>query len=331
MHSLFALGLFVSGSAFAAGSISTSLSQESTFEIANQETKKSSQAVVIQTADLLNHLLITGQVSNEVQDVSHKTLTLRSGQTAPLIQIDDGIRRIFLATAEYQADSVITSVSTAQDIKPSAFSRRYEGILIQKNFYSGATQVSAGYETSNQSQPESYFINPSTLQTQKRLGTISNNTVTIGLEQILTENLRSKIQYSESKFENFRPLQKFFRLASSAAISSRWTFRNDLGISSENRNENLYDDRGYFEAQWMENQISYEWQLDSFVGLGWSTVLEKEEDPRRGYVGSLGTDTFGIFIDKKFKKFTVTTKAGQTQTSEAQSGFSVAGELKWDL
>ena len=331
MYSLLALIFFLNPShAQTSGTVSTSVSQDSFFQL-KENSKKNSQVISLKSAKILQTIILSVDITNEKTDSSNKTLTTQSGQAIPLSSIDNGQRQIMNVGVELQTGSLLTSISTAQDILPTIYARRSYSLLMQKSLYSGATQISAQLAHSLQNQPESYFINPLSLQSQKRLALISNNNLILGIEQILTENIRSQFQYTESHFENYRPMQRSLKLAASFAFDSRWTSRLDIGYAAEDKNVNLFDDRGYFQAQWMDNQLSYEWKLDSFIGLGWSTVLENEIDPRRNYSAHLGTDTLGLFIDQRFKAFSFGLKLAQTQTSESQSGLSASGVFSWDI
>ena len=330
MLRLLSLILFLSSlNVLADGTVSTRLSEDTLIELANAKSSTQTQAFYLVTPKILKFWTLSLSLQNKKQDFSDKTVTGKTGQIIPLASVDDGVRNILSSAVEYQQGSILSSLFITQDTKPSVFSLKSYGLIIRKDFFSSATQASFSLDKSLQSQPDNYFINPISLQSQKRLERIETQKVSLGLEQILTENLRSRIQYSESKTNSYRPLQRSLKLANALALSSRWTSRFDMGYAYEDHSENLFDDRGYFQSQWLESQISYEWALDSFIGLGWSTVLENENDSRRSYSAHLGTDTFGLYLNKTFKDLTAGVKIAQTQTSESQSGFSAQGDLKW--
>ena len=177
------MSIFASGE----GIVSTRLSQETVIELANSTSKSQSQSFSIVTPKILKLWTLGLAYQNRKEDYATKFLTGKSGQIIPLSAFDDGARSILSSSVEYQNGTVLTSIAIAQDTKSSAFSSKSYNVTLKKEFFSSSTQTIISFENSMQNLPENYFINPFTLQSQKRIETINSQRVTLGLEQILTE------------------------------------------------------------------------------------------------------------------------------------------------
>lgn len=332
MHRLFTLIIFTPAFLHAApGNIAISVGHQNQIQLNEVDTKKDFQRISIVSPTLANHYTLGAQYSFEQNDISTRNLTGSTGQETPLSAIDNGKREIATISVEYRVGMLLASASSSQDTKPSVFSRKSYSLLLQLSPFSGATQLFVSGDFSRQDQPESYFTDPGTLQSRRRLAEIVTQTISIGVEQILTENYRTRLALSEVRQHNYRPRQNKLSWANAVALGSRHTVRADLGVAFENRSESLKDDRGYFYSHWLETQWIYESSLDTFWGIGISNVFEKEDDPRRSVETQIGTDAIGGFFEKRFDAFIAAFKISNAQTNLKDTALSLQGDLKWEF
>ena len=298
----------------------------------NEENIKSSQFVL----DLSN-IQITPQINARIglnhqkQDISFRNLVNSKGEEVALSDVDDGVRNILTTAFEYKIQNHLIALGNYQDIKSTEFSKRGTYIQNQFGFYNQATYLYLGFETNTQKYPETYFIHPSRLTSERRAHSVHNQLFNIGLSQIWNAHYISKMSLEIKDSNTYRPQQSTLRVNQNYAINQRWTYKNEIGIAGDEESQKLTEDRGYFSSRWLDQEINYEWSLDSFVGFGWSTIRELEKDPRRQLETELGTDEFGLLVKQSFEKANYSIVLAKTVNSEVQEALKLEGVLEWNF
>ena len=337
MHRLFALILFATAniSWAAPGKVSVSTISGQQILIDSLSSNSTSQSLQL-TSPTLNRGLVHGVtfgagLEMDQVDLANRRIVQKNGVTVPLSDIDSGHRRIINFQTEWQNSDWLVSTRHSQDLDPSAYSAKSYGAQIQHGFYNRASVLTLDLSRSALSQPDSVFVQPETLKTESLATQFNKDQVKVQWEQIWADNFKNMFELADIQSPLIRPQSYFFGLKNVLALTSRQTFRVDLGLVRENENENLKTDRGYFRSEWVELQWTYEYSLDSFAGFSASTLHESEQDSRRNFSRALGTDAVGIFVQHQIKNLNLSGRILNAINSDQQRRNYFEGGLTWNI
>ncbi len=334
MHSLFALigmlaAISVTSARAAPGKIEFSFQKEQQIQYREIDVPSETQKFSIASPTLFESYQFEVSYQMTRQDLSTRNLVDKNGQETSLSRFDSGVRKTIQPKIEAQWGSDVLSFSVQEDVAPSLLTQSKRNITYQHQAFEGATTYLVGWTSFAQDLPESYFTDPQTLQKKKRALRVSGKEVNLGLEQILNENWKVRSELRQIDQPGYRPPSRSISFSSLIALSSRWTLRNDIGIARDDRTQTLSDDRGYFAADWLDNQISYEWRLDSFVNFAWQTALEVEDDPRRAIENKLGTDALVLGLEHQLKDLSYFVQISLARSSDGDHAESGRGGVQW--
>lgn len=269
------------------------------------------------------------QINQIKQDLSNRNLTLKNSVVIPLTNIDSGERTTAVFGVNYSQGNHSASLTIDQDIKPSLFTSRNISLGYNLQIYEGATQFRFNISTGENNQPLSYFIDPQSLESKERATVVRTNTYAFSIQQIWTKRLKTQFGVQHKTAGLFRPDDNQLKISSAYVLNADWTLRNAIGFAQENRNQPLTFDRGYFQSQWIDTELIYEWTLDSFLILGTSFLDEIETDPRRDLKTILGTDEIAFGIKNSMDLFNYNLNVSHTLNSEQQTSTSFGAGIEW--
>jgi len=333
MHRLLTLTLGLIGTLAHAspGTVDLSYQSESQIQFRELDVPKDTTTLGIQSPTFFEYYQVGLKWIDENQDFSNRRLIDENGNQKRFSEIDSGHRQVIAPSISANWGRHLLSLSAQTDVAPTSLAQASQGLTYQFQAFGGATNFILGLNHFNQHQPVNYYIDPVTLQSRKRPSTIEGREVALGVEQFLNEQWKGRIDLKHLELVDYRPPRYSVVLASLLALGSRWTLRNDLGYATENRDHALKDDRGHFSAVWFDNQVTYEWRLDSFITLGWMTSQENETDPRRGTKNLLGSDVVAIEVEHKLKRFKYVVGLSLARTSDGDSAESGKGNVQWEF
>lgn len=331
MHSLFALMIFFLGhvATAAPGKIEFSLQKEKQIQYREIDVPSESQQISIVSPTFMGSYQVgLGYQVNRL-DLSTRNLIDKNGQQTSLSRFDSGIRKVLQPKFEAQWGSEFLSISAQEDVGPSLLTQSRRNLVYQHQAFGGATMYFFGLGSFKQDLPESYYTDPQSLQKKQRVTRVNGQELNLGLEQILTEKWKIKSDLRRVEQVSYRPTSHTLSVASLWALSSRWTLRNDIGIARDERSQSLADDRGYFSAEYLDNQISFEWKLDSFLNMAWQTAHETEEDPRRNIKNQIGTDAFIFGVEHQLKDLSYFIQISLARSSDGDHAEVGRGGIQW--
>lgn len=330
MRTLILILMVANTSAFASsGKIKASVLSDEIISLNEENIKSKSHSISVISPEIESTSTITINLLQFHQDLKNRNLVGENGQEIPISKIDNGQKSTLTFAIDNRFKNHLVSLAVSNDVNKTVFSRKSCLLSDQISIYSGATLINLSFQKSDQDQPLSYFINPGNAKSEKRAQSIKNQITSVGIEQIWTSVFKTRFDIQKNMSFEYRPDQMTYKLSQAYAASDRITYKSELGFSIDNREQKLSEDRGYFKTQWYDQELTYEYELDSFVGIGWSTIYETEVDPRRSQKTNLGTDDIGFMYEKAFNQFTVQIAAFSLMNSESQKRIKFSGELTW--
>lgn len=313
------------------GSTRLQYDRQSAIQLNEISVPQSTKTISFETPTKIKSLGVSGGLSQITQDLTNRNLTFKNNTVIPLASLDSGERTSALFGVNYAFGKHSLILSSQQDVKPSLFTSKKLTLGYVLQMYQGATLLKFTFSNSEDNQPLSFYIDPGSLQTKERPTVVKNHIYSTALQQLWTERLKTQAAVAFKNSGLYRPDEFQFRVSSAYVLSALWTLKSEIAFASENKNQRLTYDRGYFESRWVDAEINYEWSLDSFFITGLSFLDEAENDPRRNITTVLGTDEIAIGIKQDFSEFNYNLKMAYTINSEKQSSTSFSGGAGWDF
>ena len=127
-----------------------------------------------------------------------------------------------------------------------------------------------------------------------------------------------------------RPNHYGLELLNGVGIDESLTFRIHVGLLKERRTE-LKDDRGYFDIQWAEAGVYWEFQYDYSLEVAYGVTIETELfDDSRGDA-KVGTDSLSLKFNYKGVGWTLSPSYIFRKTNTGYSSHTIQGGVTWAI
>lgn len=263
-------------------------------------------------------------------DYSQTRLKKADGTEAPLT----GTSKVELSSkvgATYAWTNTTVGAYWAGAVTASPYASQTVGVTLQQAFAERTTLATVTGDMGAANAPASYFADVETLQTRARPTFVHTNSVSGSVEQILSERYKAKVQLMTAQKVEERPRNYSALIGQRFAISDRLAAGLDLFALTENDNDTLRDDRGYFSIWSGTLSLTLEPVYDWLVAVTYSLALEEEADPRRTFLSRQGSDQYGLAVAYNARFGTVYAKGSYLVSALNTNEANVAGGIAWRL
>ncbi len=258
-------------------------------------------------------------------------ITDRQGNTEPLSRIHPGPESSVRGGLDLAFPATSLSLDYSRTLGASAYPGQSFGVKSSFDQYSTGTRYLLEAARSDFSGPRAYFVDPDTFRTHERPSRLLENQLKAGVEQVLAERLRLRLMGNFANRPDRRPSK------AGAETSLSWAFHDNkslvatLGTARELRASQLFDERGYLDATWLQTELrwepSYSW---SFYGrLG--TMLETETARGRLARQRVGTDMVGLEARRAGGKVEFGLNSFAAFSNTGYRNLQLGGNLTWLL
>lgn len=269
---------------------------------------------------------------DRIQPARERTLlTDRQGNVRPLSELYNGPEHSARAGLDVNLPGASISLDGSQTMGRTAYPGHTAALQSSFDRYETGTRVLAGLSRSDFASPRSYFVDPDTFRTRERPGRLLEEQAELGVEQILSERMKGRVQVSYARRPDRRPPKR--GLEGSVA----WAFHDDkslvatVGSARELRSSALHDDRGYLDATWFQAEVrwepAYAWRVFGRVG----TIFETESPRGRLARQRVGTDSLGAEVRRAGGRIEFGVSSLAAFSNNGYRALQIGGNLTWLL
>jgi|GEM_PF-3705377 len=258
-------------------------------------------------------------------------ITDRQGNARALSALHPGPENSVRGGLDVTLPALTVSLDGSHTVGNSAYPGHSAALKGAFDRYATGTRYTAELSRSDFSSPSSFFVDPDTFRTRERPGRLLESQVKIGVEQVLSESVRSRLQALYAVRPERAPPKAGFE------ASLAWAFHDDkaivttLGSARERRAGALYSDRGYLDATWLQAELrwepSYAWRVYGRVG----TLLETESARGRIARQRVGTDSLGLELRRTGGPFELGLSSLAAFSNTGYRNLQVGGNFVWLL
>ncbi len=284
--------------------------------------------VTVNSPRFINGVRLSLGATQQKNDYSNYSLRDGNGGETVLSREFNKPESSFAAGVDYLRGSWGVSLNSNASIGESPFTRVQNDLGFSYSFMGDISQLNLKISHSKQEQPKNFYIHPKSGRETSRPTQIEYDGLTLGLGTVHTEKIRATYQLSLGK-QSDRPSSYGAGGLVQYALS-----RNDfLGIEvsryTENQQETLKDERGYFDLSSVEfgysRYLTFDWLISTKFGL----VVEVEDNPQvlRKDQFALNVSTLGIQYEGK--QFIAELTAQYMDSNSAYRASSGGGQVTW--
>ncbi len=258
-------------------------------------------------------------------------LTDRQGISRPLSALHSGPENSLRGGLDLTLPAFTISLDGSHTVGRSAYPGHSASLKGAYDRYATGTRYLAEVSRSDFSSPSSFFVDPDTFRTRERPGRLLESQAKLGVEQVLSERLRTRIQALYA----LRPDRAPPKAGLEASLA--WAFHDDkaivttLGSNRELRSGAFYSDRGYLDATWLQAELrwepSYAWRVYGRVG----TLLETESPRGRLALQRVGTDSLGLELRRTAGSFELGLNSLAAFSNSGYRNLLLGGNIAWLL
>jgi len=264
-------------------------------------------------------------------DYSRYLILDRSGSATPLANSFNAPENVGRFGVDFTAQRLTLSVDGAQTISETPFPGGSVGLMGTYDSYEKGARYSLNLTRSDYSAPLSYFDAPETFQTLPRPTRLLEDRLTVAWEQVLTEMLKSRIETFVADHPQNQPSVVGGEAALAFALDGKSALIGKLGSAHQLQNTQIFDDRGYLDATWMQIEYRLEPAFRWALSAGAGTVYETESARGRFPYQRIGTDTLSIGARTREKMFEIGITALGAFSNTGYQSIQVGGDLLWQI
>ena len=222
-------------------------------------------------------------------------------------------------------------IDGSKTIGASPFSGFSAGIQATHDFFLSGTKISLNANHADHKTPFSYYKDPENFSPRVLPTRNLENKFIASTEQIMTESLKMKLSIFVTDKPDTRPLQRGGEVSVADAITESSALIGTIGMAREKKSDPLRDDRGYFDANWLQVEYRYfpnfRWEFSSKIGTIFETETARGRLPRQ----KVGTDSLGLAAKSHWKFGDIGMSALAAKSNTGYRSFSLGGNLSWNI
>lgn len=231
---------------------------------------------------------------------------------------------------QYKKGDLELSSSLGLQLGPSPFARNGGSGLISYAFLSESTKLSLELSRFVQNMPLNYFRDGDRRLRQRPTKILISQTRAF-LDQILSSNLKGRLELSSAKRRNERPRQYGGELSFAYAFKDNLFAQTSFSHHFERKNQQLLDERGYFKLWGGNVSLTSEPYYDVLLTLSYALTIEREFLPQQVKTVQRGIDQYlaGIRFEWLSANWDISAMYAQSNTKDKNLGIN--GGLSWEI
>jgi hypothetical protein len=264
-------------------------------------------------------------------DYRSVTLTRKDFTTVPLSSLVPAQSEITGDLGvNYSINDTTFGISGGSSLVNAPYMNQSLGLSLLQGLNDRTTLLSLNGDLVFSRQPQDYFRDLD-FRAVARPTFVHYNSVSGGVEQILTERWKVKATLTTAKREEERPRNFSGLIGTRVALTERLTAGLDFYHLFENEADVLRDPRGYLKITSGTLQLTWEIFYDLHVTGSYSLAVENESDPRRDFDAARGSDQFGLGVSYAARFGTVFAKGSYLTSATLDTQIQVTGGVAWKL
>ena len=247
----------------------------------------------LQLPTLKNHFTVAMSLDAAKRDYSNFILRNDRGEEVPLSDSFDGEEYSGSVTLSYQKGNNSFSGLLAGSLNNTPFSFISKMVSYNRTFLNKKRILGGRIISVKKEQPRSTFIDPKAFQTKERPLELNSFRYELSWNEAFNQSWRMNTMIFYGTRREDRPDHYGLELRNGVGIDESLTFRIHTGLLRESRTE-LKDDRGYFDIQWFEGSIYWEFKYDYSMEVAYGITIEKEDFSDSRGDATIGTDSLGL-------------------------------------
>jgi hypothetical protein len=295
--------------------------------IADREAQQSS--ITITSPMLAKKYLISTRINQTKNDYSSYILQNELGEETSLRNTFNQTEVSGQVGVDYRQVNYGLNLQRRQNLNQSPFSFGYSSVTPSLQFNSQLSQISLQYTFGQARQPISYFTDLKTAERKQRLTELDLKNYSFIFDHILTERIRGQIQFDLSE-KSDRPTSHGLTVKSSVALSAMDFIKLKANQVSEQTQDTLKDDRGYFSLVGYEIQYGRYITYDLMLNLGYGLVVETEDNPQTLRKDRIATDVYSLKSEYLGNDWTASLSVNYLISNVDFSSTTFGGQFSWN-
>lgn len=287
-------------------------------------------AVELTSPRLSSGLQITASYRQIKNDYSNYILQERNGTEKQLGSTFDQLESQGTVAADLMYQNLSVNFSVDSSLNQTPFPSRFYQLTQTTQLNHQLTEVRWGIGTGKMEQPLSYFTDVRSGERRQRPTLLDFRTYVLSAEQVMTDRLRAKLQLDLSQRSD-RPSSTGVTVRSAYAVSERDFIHLQAMRRQESRQDQLQDDRGYFDLSGAEASYARYLTYDLVGSVGYGLIVEKEDQPARFRKDQMATDVYTVKLDYQGVRWSGGLKYQQMSSNLDYASNSYGGQFAWSF
>lgn len=299
--------------------------------LAQKQVSGSGQTITYRAEDIFSLITLDAAIGNQYRDYSQYVLTDEFGHTQKLSDVAPARGQVAASVAaDFSFKNSTVKFQLSSDLTDSPFYSQSMGVGYERGFFENSTKAGVFLSAKRAQQPKNYYLNVD-LSRKARPTTVETYDLTAHVEQIMTRSWKARIETSVGQRIQERPSYLGLKIKNAVALTGRIFSQLNGGFFSENRNQPLLNERGYFRLGFGEAIISVEPLYDLLVSLGYTYQVELEDNSFNNSATQVGSDQFHFGLNYTWSTYEVFFKGSYAVTNTNINESNLMGGFQWSL
>lgn len=303
------------------GSVSVTLPQ-------SQRRDGFEQSLKILSSRLKPGFRLSAQVYQSKVDYSQYRIQDQNGREKPLSSEFDSYEQDGEVGVEFAKSWLSFNTSHRRSLSESPFHHNLTTLSPSAILNSGLTRVVSSYSFGSMDQPLSFYTDPISGRRKSRATSLDSNTASLAVDQVLNSKSRAFFQF-ESNSKTERPRLYGITARTAYAITGKDILKLEAARFFENRNENLSDERGYFDLTSGELLYTRYLTYDLTTSVGYGLIVEQEDNPQVQRIDQVATDVYTVAFDYTGDSWNAGVKYQQQVSNIEYTASLLGGRFSW--
>ncbi len=262
-------------------------------------------------------------------DYKNVQLTDNKGQTHSLAQDYDRAEHSLSVNGQYYSGANNYSLGIVRSMNSSPyFNQGVQAGYYYRGLYD-SYKLGSDVSVNQNNQPESYYTNRQ-FTLQKRPSSLITNKMTVWYEQVLNEDLKTRLEFLYGQRPADRPNNNGMNLKIGYVLSSNYFLRTGVGYISE-ENTDLKNERGSFSTRYFDSELIYKPSYRFLISFAYGLIVESEKSAFVGEDQTFGHDVYTVDGKYKFPGYTISSTLSFRQSNTDSQEANLSGGFIWEM
>ncbi len=325
-----------------AGSVKTSLDlnqNQGNASSLNQEssatTAGKSQSIEISSPTLKKYWTVLATVKMTTLDSSQLDVKSASGKDVHLDESKNQTTTVGTGGFTFSNGTYQSTLKYGSSLDSSLFQTRNLTFENNYNLNSQTTSLGLLFSKAENDRPENYFFDnyfsDGSLNWKPRPTRVTKNKWQGSVDQLWNDNYKTRTELFYLERNQVRPQSAGLIFKNSYSFNSRQIGRVDLGTAADDKSQDLLDERGYFQMNWIESSWTQAINFNLWCSASYGVIQEIESEPRLSKKTQTGSDVYGLKLKYFGKAWTADIKWESLESNTNFRSQQFNGALEWEI